>query len=661
MNSDEVEYGQQYLTAKHEIELSQFDLTLKLKGKRPMHKSVWWKSMKKDRLTNKQFNRGQPLASTLFSGGTVHCGAQRYRASLVKKARDLDNGVILTDNEFTHNSIGTRVFFEFDYRSVVRLPTLEERKAHISTTQKVVAECFPSTVNTFCVFMTSNNKLKTKAGKTMLAAGSHVVFPYIVATTPELKCMAQILDSRISSEDPFWNSIVDAGPYKSETASLRPIFSFKMQKCPCTTKNKEEAEDDGEEDEEKEIKKVQNLPIRKRKRSLTRTRNGTLRSTQRGAYKDYCQDAALLYSEEDEVGFFENLSDDSDLEISSWQPGRCGECFNGRIIAPSLYTIDFFLHKCGTFESFPSPDRKMTTLQQLELTSIVPGSPSEFTTGFTKTLDDNAMHVVPRGVIVFKSGCRDIRAMQRRKGVVRVSSQVKPKVFELLRGIISRICRQFEKVVVHTAFFDESRKSIIVNVKGEGSQFCILQNREHGSSRFFVCFYPSFFNLSVSCYHPDCKKELNAVRAKNRLKSKFSVSQNNIVNLMSNTKLKRVDKMKISLSKQEAYEIAEAVGLKMKQRLSTSITTPIAQGDEMTVSQKMISPLTGLLLSPKIAVPEEETKKDEHGSDDILLQTILSQAQMDYKDQTGLEIPKIIPAQESESESESESEIDFDE
>lgn len=222
-------YAEEYGTIAAEEARSMAEIA----GRYPFQGSTWRSDFQA--YMNTQNTHGDLLRSTFLSGGTLHMPLRLYQESFRAKAADIDNGCILTDAEVAHNCEGIRLFFELDYRSREHcLPGMEEALLHVRMIHQTVTECFPRLDRHTVHIATCDKKRKASRSNPTpaLAWGIHLVFPDIVVTTPTMRLIAQLVDTRLSNAFPTWPGVVDSASYRSTSATLRPCFSFKMVPCP---------------------------------------------------------------------------------------------------------------------------------------------------------------------------------------------------------------------------------------------------------------------------------------------------------------------------------------------------------------------------------------------------------------------------------------------
>jgi hypothetical protein len=194
-----------------------------------------------------KLHQKEPVASAksvfnLYTNGILSLSLGQYHnQALDCFSLDIERGVMLAGAEVSYNSNGIRCYFEIDYRSFVRFPTSEEMTQHAIIAFKLMKERFPLANHT-CYVGKCDPKVKLAKKKKeeeedekpvppKLAMGVHIVFPHIVSKTPEIKQCVYDLDLKITAEDPFFAHSVDNQSVHREDATLRPLFTYRLDEC----------------------------------------------------------------------------------------------------------------------------------------------------------------------------------------------------------------------------------------------------------------------------------------------------------------------------------------------------------------------------------------------------------------------------------------------
>ena len=470
--------------------------------------------------TNSQFLRqydatktiGGTVFATLYTGGTLkttHSDYNRLYNDFYTK--DICNGVVLAITEICPNAIGVRCYFEFDYRSWVRLPTNEEMIEHVKESQKLVKEAFPNEKedNVTCHVAKCSPKIKfaaeSKKEKGKLALGIHLVFAQIVLNTTQLRQLILTLDARITAKTPFFSGSIDAASVHKESASLRPLYAYKLDRCDgCFTK--------------KDKKVV----------VVTSTKKTTSNSKYLRNEKSWCGQELINLREDPVDCNYDSLSDnDDDNAAQLVVTNECkGEgCLKGRTLAsPSIYEPWFILLKDGeTIEYYDEDDeeedeneKKKKWIQDM---SIVP--PSDLIKKFNvynvpiDAVDTESLNV-QNGMssVVYKNEKSIFNS--KAKTCIQFSHQSHFDLFVVVADAIRSFDPEhYADINVSDILFTQKSATMLVTLKGGKScRFCVLRNDYHVSNRVF--FFLSLkqkkkkkSEIRLLCHDPDCKKILD--------------------------------------------------------------------------------------------------------------------------------------------------------
>jgi hypothetical protein len=174
-----------------------------------------------------QSNVGNPeLCLTFFSGGSYYgLSTAQKKQYLRKKALDIDNDIIYTDNEFSENR--SRLCFEFDMKTInpvadwmdqfVESAIHIAKKIAISKQQKVTCHLLVRPVQ-----KCKNDELKY---------GMHIVFSDVITTVSHGHKLSGKFKKKINYIDSC---------YDGNSARLRPMYSRKvnragLKKCHCNS------------------------------------------------------------------------------------------------------------------------------------------------------------------------------------------------------------------------------------------------------------------------------------------------------------------------------------------------------------------------------------------------------------------------------------------
>jgi hypothetical protein len=215
-------------------------------------------------MMNQGSSGGELLRATLFSRGNVHSTRAKYHASMDAFAEDVKNGVVMTTNEMVHNSEGGHCYFEVDWCSEQKLPTLKQIETLLQTMHDMLCDLLgdesAQTKRPFRIMVMCNRPTKQvskKDGKPYIKFGLHFVIQDICVRSTDNRRAAALLNFRVCKAEPCWTNGVDIQPYKDGNASLRPIYSHKMDECDtCKLRASREREEHGDSTVGKKRKKL---------------------------------------------------------------------------------------------------------------------------------------------------------------------------------------------------------------------------------------------------------------------------------------------------------------------------------------------------------------------------------------------------------------------
>jgi len=450
--------NQKGVTAKKKMSLAaqvaevQVHADRKIYGKRPLHASQWIGRLQ--RWFNITDTRGELLRLTFFSNGTLHCDRHTYFDSLSYKAKDVENEVILTDNEQTHNCEGNVCYFELDWKYKI-LPNPTQVQTIIRTAFQLLKECCPDV--SFCLYVLTNQPRLKEDGQFKI--GYHLIGYGVILRIFDNKKLAAVLDLRLSAQDPALGGLVDLESYKQAGSMLRPAFSHKMDPCPtCHLKN--------------DLDLVKNH-VKKRK----------------------CPTM------------------EKDEPLVKWLPCNCHA---GKIVNSNYYSLGFLIRSEDgvVMEQSALPSYSIEYI--LRHTSIIPPIGSHFTE-ITETSDwvqesdivarnKSVTHPRANGQLSRKSNVMDPREfpeqyhfmthvvrefMQKHTSLTLANKIVIHRI--LLRGMPKEISRNMKKTF-----------NVLVTIKGKDSRWCIYRKKQHDSNGMFFTFNWCGA-LKFGCYDAECK------------------------------------------------------------------------------------------------------------------------------------------------------------
>jgi hypothetical protein len=467
----------------------------RLHGKVPFQGSDWARECAP--FTNVREHGSLMRRATLLTGGVIYLPFESVRKAMRLKASDLDRGCVFTDVEIAHNSEGVRMFFEIDYRvrSDGRLPDRETFMAHVRILRSCVFDCFPSLPDTSLDAHVATCDPKVKNGKDMytdvLAWGAHIVFPNIVLRTNVHKRIAALADSRMSRMFPEWPGIVDPCTYRTNDATLRPLYSNKATPCIiCATRVG-------------------------RKHALTGMGSAT---GALGASPDECTTA---------------MNNSTQFRLA-----RACDCVRGYRLEPSVYLYNGYMTVDGLFVP---PDPSMTTYEKLHTMSIIPSRMGCFMDNVLQAPDDmgDSIDMVPdkSGVVFPLEKCTISRSFARRKDIPLATTN-RRRCFQVLSDLMYKLHTAYQHIAIADARYTERTKSVLILVKAKGSRYCTIKGDEHRSNRiYFVMFLGTRARIEQRCFDADCQhpvertSSVNCPTSTTDIRSKIGYNMQNIYTL----------------------------------------------------------------------------------------------------------------------------------
>ena len=425
-------------------------------------------------------DRGDILRATFFSGGKLLMPFHKYRESLTTLADDVSRGVVLPINEIASNAEGTRLHFEVDYR-LHRLPTESEVLSHLRLCHELVRECFPAVSNVELEVATCAPKLKfTKDGQVRIATGLHIVVPSIVLYSDTLKLLNQVLDHRLSLQNPLFNGSVDTASITEKQSCLRPLYAHKLNNCPSCHFSRSD-----------------------KKKDSSKSRFVASLAAQDRHVFDQRPDEGVEFSDEE---FESTWTSPVDVALRTCE----GDCVAGRVVDPSVYKPLCTINKDGQVLLSEG-----TVLENLLKFSILPMNigPGILTQGFVAPKDiPHVLDLRPVGHVLFKTERKDIKTRLGQSQIRSVRAVDQPAVYQLLNEVIRGVKPQWGHTLVHAISLNH-KKLLYIDLKGPGCRWCPLKQTEHSSNRVSMTLCMSTNELRVSCYNSECSDIIKAVRA----------------------------------------------------------------------------------------------------------------------------------------------------
>jgi hypothetical protein len=469
---------------------------------RPMFKSSWSRLIY-DKYTSSNLNdEHHKIVSTLFSGGVLRAPVYYYLELLQSKADDICKGVIFTDNEIAHDIHTFRVFFELDYRGII--PTYSTMMKHVHMAKKLFMEIYPTLDSAMTVSTCDKKVRKNKKMEDEACFGVHLVFTNSATISVDLKRLCATLDCRISSDNPIWSGVVDSTAVHAHHSSLRPNFAYKMADCKlCQTKKTSVTEITG-------LSVVKKLSSNKSKKK----------------YSHYSrlwkQDIVTDDDEDDDddennrsFHFYEaSKNTDIDAEFGSSLPSAlkiisCGQCFGGRVVGPSSYRLESVIKHDGTILDYTTEgDTMISVHEELKLCSIqrqdIQIQKPFFMTDKLPCDFATSLDIQPKkNGAVFTVEKKMIRGWSRKKSTKYIPIDI--ELYRLIQPLLRRLHGSYTDCVLHNLMLDSDKKTIIINVKGNGSRYCQVINNQHRSNRVFFIIYLRTGYMHVKCFDQNCK------------------------------------------------------------------------------------------------------------------------------------------------------------
>lgn len=458
---------EEYIKVSEQIYRQVLEQQVKLKNAKPNTNSQFLKEY------DKLKQMGGSTFATLYTGGVLSLTHQQYKELYNKYyTKDICNGAILAFTEICPNSIGVRLYFEFDYRSWIRLPTEEEMINHVKMAQTLVKEAFPQEEKNdpTCHVAKCTPKIKfaaaSKNEKGKLAIGTHIIFAQIILNTLQLRQLIATLDARMTLENSFFSGTVDAASVHRESASLRPLYAYRLDQCDGCYPSR---------------KKRINPPPNAKKKSASA--NIELKTKYIENEKQWTKNNDLISLEK------ENYESDSEEDIGiEEEDAACKQdCIKGKKFAsPSIYKPWFILLEDGkTLEYFDedTDDKK----EWIEDTSIIP----PFGLGFNnyhkpKDAVDIENIIVKHGNSIILKSEKSLFTPKLKTGLI-FDSQSHTEILNAVTKIIHDFDPEhYSEVRVNYALYTQRSCSMLVALKpGLNYKFCLLKDACHGNNNVF--------------------------------------------------------------------------------------------------------------------------------------------------------------------------------
>jgi hypothetical protein len=171
------------------------------------------------------------MRCTYFNGGKALFPFDEWSEVFRRRYMDRQNNILSFDNDFAYSDEGIRLFIELDYRSKHVTTSAHEMEQHSKIVADVVRKYFTPETDTSYWLLVCDRKVKylQREKKPLLASGCHIIFPHVVIRCEQGKQICHSANLALEREFKLRNVVDDC--YKTECASLRPIFSHKITDC----------------------------------------------------------------------------------------------------------------------------------------------------------------------------------------------------------------------------------------------------------------------------------------------------------------------------------------------------------------------------------------------------------------------------------------------
>ncbi len=528
-----------------------------------------------DKLGNK---KGGTTFATLYTGGVLSCTYKEYLA-LYKEhyTKDVCNGAVLAMTEICPNAIGIRCYFELDYRSWVRLPTDEEMISHVKIAHILVKESFPK-ADVACHIASCTPKIKFSNGKNnekaKLAMGLHIIFSRVIVNTSILRQLMLTLDARITAVDPFFSGSVDAASAHRESASLRPIYAYKLDECPGC------------------------FPIRQKinqpnptTTTMKKTSNNNKKPIVVTKYLSNEMDwSGLELLSLEEGNNYDSDDDNENVELPELDGLKCEKegCIKGRRIAsPSIYK-PWFILTCDDPE--PIYFEECDKVNWICDMSIIP--PENFMQQFSEyrkpidAIEVENVNFKNGNPLIFKN--EKTLFHPKSKTSLQLSCQSHTDLFEAVRDVIHQFdLDHYHDVQIANIIFTKQSSSMLVSLKfSQETKFCLLKDDYHRSNRiwFFLKLKSkkkAKSEIRFYCHKAECKDILREYQ-----KTKKNTKNKGFQQIVIPSDVKMNDTQKMTIHK-TCKPIPVVLRRKIMQILN--IKTAADEFDESKISQSFNS------------------------------------------------------------------------
>lgn len=585
-----------------------------LKHRKPNTNSLFLNEYDKLQRLNSNSSAATLVCANLYTQGVLKLTRPQYEHLKTVFIKDIIEGkAVLAFTEVSCNMRGIRCFFEIDYRSSIRFPTEEEMTRHAKMAFNLVRECCcsssSSSASPLVMYVAKcDRKLKffkkkkeavhsnddgnstnedqqqqqftekksqdektqeevsyLGVSKAKLALGLHIVFPFILLHTSELRQLALTLDIRITADDPFFSGSVDASSVHREDATLRPLYTYRLEDCHGCVKQR---------------KKSSSIS----KKSSSSTDNAFLR-----ALHEWSGEACNKYKMREEEEGYDSDSDPLFLRKPLSKHLECKEgCFTGYKYAnPSIYRPWFCLsnkraisqgenkhhdNNNDLIETFYFDEQPESISHWILSMSIIPPEGMPFTS-YNAAADSPAVtdpFIRPGVVSVFKSEVKYNRKTKNASDYELIPEQ-HTRIYQLVTELIQNFGTRhfYSDLVAQRVYFNKHLSILTVNVKGKSFKKCQILDNEHADNRIFfrIKLKCNRNTITQDCFDKVCKDifrqwQNQKKKKKSKLNSKqSSESSVDCMKLSAKQKLILETSICFSIPLKAAKELKKLLGL----------------------------------------------------------------------------------------------------
>lgn len=437
---------------------------------------------------------------------------------------DIDNNIASTLCEYTDMKINhVRLFVRFCYGSVYQLPSDTLMQRHILMAHALALECFPNLkINGRtheAVVRRWHPRIKypnisSTTSPPMLRMAIAIVWPTIVLQNMDaLVCFWSTLDMRLTAQCPEFANPVDFNCLRIDRARcrLQTILSHKTTNCAqCQTLNQTVGEYESS-DEEHSIKPHS----RNMHQEVCSACQGTARKIRESIVVPLCNVYTDMQSGESHIMTVDNQSTTSLLHSHSIIPSFDDEQNSRDLVFESPHDApsrdDVLANNCASAKYTPFHRELLCKLDA-----------NKFQSNLDKKKTTVRLNGTEHGNIF--TLCTDL---------IRQVGYVQPKFDDLHLEQKTEV-GPYAFTVVHNVTFNQSKKTLYVDVQGRGARYCFLHGGEHDKDvRVFFCINVAYFNVTACCKHPQCFAKVKEYRDHAQSVAKAKKNPNKLINVLT--------------------------------------------------------------------------------------------------------------------------------